>query len=1331
MPIANAYNPNPSTVDSLLRQRQTRVDLGREQGAIPQAEPATPTPTPQKFFGVEQTPDYENKGLGRKVLEDAALLSYAIPVGLAQAVTHPISFLKEAPGAIVQSAKDVIDPEYYKAHPLLGVVNLAGFVAPIAGFAKSATVKTAFRTAVETGVKESVSLGLEEGVARSALSVGMKEAGGILIKKGALGDAVWQAAKTGKVEIVTETVKNLLKTSGVTDEIALRVATSVSDNLYSAFSRQTTKMKVLETLTHPISATTKFVSETTDPIRAALFGSPAESAVAKLYGAETVAKNPEGFAAIERWADAQVKEQGLDRTVANRQRVMQNWVDQNSEWAALTPEQRIAHFENYAKSDLTRLAIFDATGIDVVTVKALPQNYVDAMVQTIKDAPAEFDTVKLSELMTETYGRDFTNHQAEINKALLKGKTNVLNIASASREDFINAVSKLGDKRASISFAKFSPEVQSLANELEKTGYRIGHAPTSKEVSFATDVFQGGVTEKAPLADKIEVGATSFRGRTVSTVKETLPYYKSSHAKGFEKSLTTLANESNVKVTSIEKSAGIWDGKLEPSFFVKLKGNIDDVIAYLGKTQEKIQGKQDAFVAFKAGAGEGAKHTFSGIQDTDLAVKAAITAGIRGATGVHGKDFIVYDIDNSLGAQIKTLEGLLKAKSQKTNGTVRFIEKSEYTAAAATSRRGVGGVGEITPGRGQQPGEVTIPVNSLLVKRTAFGNWIDRLGLSPSGIIEGSAEFAYRENFTQGVLGDFAKKYGNVLKAKSISSAGQVSIPIEKLFEWLDKNKAIIHSTSPKYSLPARTVFDLNEADLWRAGFTDAIAKDIVGISKKAFYEVPAAVTGMGDKVVNFLRTRNKGYNAWMTNTYEKYLKVAYKGRYDLSPFFSAQEFVETKLNSALFLKDPRRLAGAATAVSGTALGFAGGAVAGAAVAGVPGAIVGGGIGLVGGQAITKLGTWTAESLSKYLGENTAIYLRKIIDKPGLQEVVMVKDEILGTLQKTMLDYASSPDIIGVQNAAMGNVKGLAGEAAFEQSIKSRNLWFALTGQSSVRMATTFNKALAEKFGMTLETALDFTTENGKKVYKNPQMVQIMRDATQEVFHYKPGFLTSPLVKTMNIVWFPFRFEAKTVSLISKWAAGLSPASRLVVLNNWVHFANWAGTDEGIKWRRTNRNALYNVFSYVTAYEQMGQGLEAVSKGRLFGGNAGLIGAVPFGFVVNLARELALIPGDTDQYDPKTGRQFQSTTPRKVVSAASFANAVEQLLISISPSTPFYSLTGGVISGVSPRKIYESLVRQVVGSGKAVLENKDPARGRQLLERDFKKVPLDYSRLTQ
>lgn len=1101
MPIANAYNPTPRRVDDILKRRQADYDLGREQGLIQE----TPQVTPEnpRFFGIEMTPDSEDKSFLRKVGEDAAMLAYAIPTGVAMAVTHPIDFLKAAPGAVVQSVRDAVDPEYYKAHPLLGIVNLAGFVQPIAGVAKSAALKTATRTALNVAAREAMNLGVEETILKTAL------------KESILKTAVREAAKTGKTEIVGEVVRNLLTKGGVADDAALKIATQVSDNLYTTFSRQTTKMKVLESLTHPVGSSYRYVSGKVDPVRSALFGDAAKTAVGALYGAEKVAKNPEGFLAIERWAERQVAERGIENTLINRQRIMQEWVEQNSQWASLTPEERISHFKNYAEQDLTRLRLHEQTGMDIVTTKALPQSYVDAMVQTIKDAPKELlvngakRAVTVEDLMNileDNFGNDFAIHSAEVTKAVSKAS------GKNATEALISAVQKLGNARSLVSFARYSKELQELARSIEKSGYRIGYAPKDKPLSFAADIFEGG------------------------------------RAKGVTK-----------------------------------------------------------------------------VVDTDA-----------------------------------------------------------------------------------------------LAKRTRFGQWVDKLGLSPSGVVEGAVEFAYRENFTQRVLTQLANKYGNVVRV------GKVSIPAEKLFEWIDKNKALLAQSRKKLTLPIRTVFDVKADDLVRAGFTPEIAASIESISRESLRNIPVSMTGFGDAVINYMRTVDKGFGRWMSDWYDKYLKAAYKGRYDWSPFFSAQQWMETRLNSALLLKDVKQLPGVG---AGLGAGAAGAALGGAVGGGV-GALVGGAVGVSFGRPITKLGTWTAEKLAERLNV-TMPYLRKIVAEPPIEEVAMVREDVLGTLQKTMLDYTSTPDIVGIQSAAKGGFSSLKEQAAFEQSIRSRNLWYAVSGQSAVRMATTFNKAIAEKFGMSLGDALAFSYENGVKKYKNPQVVSMMREMTQAAYHYEVGFLTSPLMKTLNIVWFPLRFQAKTMQLASRWLGSLSPTSRMIVMNNWVNFANWAGTDEGIEWRRTNRNVLYNILAYTTAYEQIGQSVEAVTKGRLFGGNAGLIGGVPFGFVVNLARELAILPEDPDQFDPKTGERFTKSTPRNLVSAATLANSIEQLLISISPSTPFYSLTGGVIGGVSPRKWIESLVRQTVGAAKEAAEGRDPSKGRQQLERDFKRVPLDYTRLAE
>jgi hypothetical protein len=718
------------------------------------------------------------------------------------------------------------------------------------------------------------------------------------------------------------------------------------------------------------------------------------------------------------------------------------------------------------------------TGLDIVTVKALPQDYVDAMIQTVRDTPKNIEMSELVKNMEKTYGRDFANHSNEIGLAIAKDGT---------REGLIKVISKLGDARSNLSFTKFSKETQALADSLEKSGYRIGLAPADKNVSFAADV---------------------------------------------------LASKANVKAA--EANA------------------------------EKM---------------------------------------------VHPTDVTVANIN---------------------------------------------------------------------AKRTAFGRWIDKLGLSPNGLIEGAPEFAFRESFTQNAIKTLGEKYGRFIKIDG------KTIPVEKLYEFLEAHRVDFQKSKTKYSLPIRSVFDIKKEDLMRAGVTEKIAEDIISIAKKSLNEIPTEVAGMADSVINFMRSRDKGYNAWMSNVYDKYLRVAYKGRYDWSPFFSAQQYLETRLQSALFLKDARLVPGVKT--------------------------------------VQQLGGWTADKIGGKLKESST-YLKKIIDEPSLDEVASVKDEILGSLSKTMLEFNANIDSTAMRMKTMGNTASIADKAAFEQSIASENAFYHLAGVSNVRMATTFNKALAEKFGMSLKEALDFTIdENGNKMYKNPQLVEEMRKATQAVYHYQPGLLTSPLMKTMNTVWFPMRFQAKTVKMMSDWLGTLSPQSRMVVMNNWVHFANWAGSEEGRKWRITNKNYLYNILSYSTAYEQMGQAIEAVTKGRLFGGNTGMVGGVPLGVFVNLARELSYIPSDPDQFDPKTGKAFSKFTPKNPVSLATLSTALEQLTISVMPSTPFYSLTGGEIAGISPSKLTTPLIRQIISLGASKVNDTTTKRERQKLDKQFKRVPAEYTR---
>ena len=210
------------------------------------------------------------------------------------------------------------------------------------------------------------------------------------------------------------------------------------------------------------------------------------------------------------------------------------------------------------------------------------------------------------------------------------------------------------------------------------------------------------------------------------------------------------------------------------------------------------------------------------------------------------------------------------------------------------------------------------------------------------------------------------------------------------------------------------------------------------------------------------------------------------------------------------------------------------------------------------------------------------------------------------------------------------------------------------------------------------------------------------------------------------------RFQVKSMELTAKWVGSLSPLSRVMVMSEWSHFANWAGTDEGMKWRQTHQNLLYNILAYTTAYEQIGNSIDAVTRGQLFGGNTGLIGGVPFGWVYNLAQELALIKQDPKTLNPKTGIPFAfRKTPRELVSYATVVTSIEELLLTLAPGMPLYTLSGGVLKGVSWSSLLKKTLDQGFGGfgiATGLLPGEDVTKGGTQLEREFERVPLTERR---
>ena len=636
--------------------------------------------------------------------------------------------------------------------------------------------------------------------------------------------------------------------------------------------------------------------------------------------------------------------------------------------------------------------------------------------------------------------------------------------------------------------------------------------------------------------------------------------------------------------------------------------------------------------------------------------------------------------------------------SEGAQALINEMKATGYQIGHAPSGKKVSLAADVLKGMEGKVSKIT--EDTLTSDRTFMGKVLDSWGLSVKGVVEGTAQFMYRQSWVQHALKDLKETFGNAVKiARPVTGEKglrKIKIPIERLFQWLDDHKQDFNDQRkagtgvlPQFRI--RTVFDITEVDLTTMGFDEAVAKQIVSISKKSMRELPASVTGIADKLVNELRGADgvfrgfgEFYDKWLlkTPTYMRYQS-------SLSVMFQLQQFIETRIMSAMLTKNASAL---------------------------PGAEILAGFGL---RMIPK-------KVGRILGRTKA-YLQKITAEPSLNELAIVRDELITDVQKVIDDTFSVSEFQSVTRGLEKTARRVTktGAEVFGQAQRD-SLWMRVFGGFHLNTGTKIAKAIAEKFGMTLEDAV---ARNADGAFLHPRLVREMQDTVRSVLTYQHGFQTSPLAKTMNIVWFPFRFQVKTVQLTSKWLSELSPVSRAVVVNNWVNFANWAGTDDGIEWRKTHQNLLYSILAYTTAWEQMGDSLDAVSRGQLLGGNTGMIGGIPFGFMYNLASELALIPEDPEQFDPATGKNFQfKQVPKELLSYGSFVKGLEELTFMMLPGMPLYTVTGGTIKGASYRHWWKNLIEQVAGWGMAKVEGVDPKFGQRLLKREFMRVRPGESR---
>src|SRR3990167_7820997 len=242
-----------------------------------------------------------------------------------------------------------------------------------------------------------------------------------------------------------------------------------------------------------------------------------------------------------------------------------------------------------------------------------------------------------------------------------------------------------------------------------------------------------------------EIGITSFRGTPVTTIAETTNYFNTPRAKGFVNSLNTTNKSFNVKVPNIHKTAGVWQGSIEPSFSVNITGSKMAIRAYAALHGYK--GNQDSVALFTSKpTGMGSKYIFKNINEPDQAIQTLKNHGIDGATyNPTEKSLFIYDLDGSLNKNVIEYGRTIKSIPQIIRGNIEFIGKNDYESIIADfgkrTRRNFGinlgqrsrGISQTAtteiPPRGTIPGTYSITEPQLKVSITReIGEFIQRLG---------------------------------------------------------------------------------------------------------------------------------------------------------------------------------------------------------------------------------------------------------------------------------------------------------------------------------------------------------------------------------------------------------------------------------------------------------------------------------------------------------------------------------------------------------------------------------------------------------------------------
>lgn len=171
------------------------------------------------------------------------------------------------------------------------------------------------------------------------------------------------------------------------------------------------------------------------------------------------------------------------------------------------------------------------------------------------------------------------------------------------------------------------------------------------------------------------------------------------------------------------------------------------------------------------------------------------------------------------------------------------------------------------------------------------------------------------------------------------------------------------------------------------------------------------------------------------------------------------------------------------------------------------------------------------------------------------------------------------------------------------------------------------------------------------------QYPEQVRDTVQMIAQYDKhsGFLNSPLARTLNVAIFPFRFDAKVVSILGRSMARQPLLTQVAFVNGMMKAHSWLTSPEGQAWYSQNSSAIA-VLGYISPVLSLTDAFMSLVPGHDHSlGNFGQLGGLPFGWIPQVMDSVGLTHFNQSGVDPKTGDAIPKYIPATTKGQAAIA----------------------------------------------------------------------------